>query len=340
MSRPGPFGAVILGADGLRLTAGEKALFRKTKPFGFILFARNLQSAPQIRALCAEMREAAGHDAPITIDQEGGRVQRLVPPLARQWAPPLEFARAAGAGAEQAMHLRARLIANELRGLGLDCNCAPVCDIAGPITHPFLQNRCYGETAETVTALARATAQGHLDGGVLPVMKHIPGHGRSAVDTHFDLPVVRAGLDELRAQDFAPFAALADLPMAMTAHLIFAAIDPENPATQSASVVKIIREDVGFNGLLMTDDIGMEALSGSIAERSRAALAAGCDVVLHCNGTLADRSCAAEAAGQMTPAAQARGEAALAARHAPLPFDPGAAAATLEALTAGRYQGP
>ena len=235
MSQAGAFGAAILGADGLRLTAEEKALYRATRPFGFILFARNLDSADQIRALCAEMREAAGHDAPITIDQEGGRVQRLVPPLARQWTPPLDFVRAAGKGAERAMYLRARLIAEDLRRLGLDCNCAPVCDIATARTHAFLQNRCYGATPGTVAALARATAQGHLDGGVLPVMKHIPGHGRSALDTHFDLPVVSAGLPELVANDFAPFAALADLPLAMTGHLIFHAIDPTQPATQSAA---------------------------------------------------------------------------------------------------------
>lgn len=338
MTRAGAFGAAILGADGLRLSAGEKALYRETRPFGFILFARNLADADQIRALCGDMREAAGHDAPITIDQEGGRVQRLVPPLARQWTPPLDFARAAGPDAARAMYLRARLIADELRGLGLDSNCAPLCDIAFPHTHPFLRNRCYGPNPETVTALARATAQGHLDGGVLPVMKHIPGHGRSAADTHFDLPQVSADLPELEACDFAPFAALSDLPMAMTGHLVFSAIDPARPATQSADVIEVIRQGIGFKGLLMTDDIGMEALSGSVAERTRAALAAGCDVVLHCNGTLEDRRAAAHAAGVMTPAAQTRAEAAIAARHAPLPFDVAAAEAELETLAAGQYQ--
>lgn len=334
------FGAVILGADGLRLTAGEKALFRKTKPFGFILFARNLQSAEQIRALCDEMREAAGHEAPITIDQEGGRVQRLTPPLARQWLPPLDFVRAAGARAERAMYLRSRLIADELRELGLDCNCAPVCDISGPGTHAFLQNRCYGSDPETVTALARATAQGHLDGGVLPVMKHIPGHGRSGMDTHFDLPVVRAPLPDLQAEDFAPFAALRDLPMGMTAHLIFDALDPQRPATHSENCINFIRQDIGFDGLLMTDDIGMEALSGTLASRSIAALRAGCDVVLHCNGDLRDRAEAAEAAEQMTPDAQRRANAALAARRSPQPLDIPAAEAELERLVPGGYQGP
>ncbi len=320
------------------MSAGEKALFRKTKPFGFILFARNLQNPDQIRALCLEMRDAAGHDAPITIDQEGGRVQRLVRPLARQWTPPLEFVTALRPEAARGMYLRARLIAAELHALGIDSNCAPICDVATPQTHPFLRDRCYGTSPQHVAELARSAAQGYLDGGVLPVMKHIPGHGRSTADTHFDLPVVHESRAELAAFDFAPFAALSDLPMAMTAHLVFSDIDPENPATQSAECIKLIRQGIGFDGLLMTDDIGMEALSGSIAERTRAAIAAGCDVVLHCNGTLEDRRAASDAAGLMTPVAQIRAERALSARKAPAPFDVEAAEAELERLQGGRYQ--
>jgi len=333
-----PFGAAILGAEGVRLNAGEKALFRKTKPFGFILFARNLQSPDQIRALCHEMRDAADHDAPITIDQEGGRVQRLVPPLARQWTPPLDFVTALGPEAARGMYLRARLIAAELHALGIDSNCAPICDVVTPRTHPFLRDRCYGTSPQHVAELARSAALGYLDGGVLPVMKHIPGHGRSTADTHFDLPVVHESRAELDAFDFAPFAALSDLPMAMTAHLVFSDIDPDNPATQSVDCIKLIRQEIGFDGLLMTDDIGMEALSGSIAERTRASIAAGCDVVLHCNGTLEDRRAAADAAGRMTPAAQSRAKRALSARKAPAPFDVEAAEAELERLQGGRYQ--
>ncbi len=320
------------------MSAGEKALFRKTKPFGFILFARNLQNPDQIRALCHEMRDAAGHDAPITIDQEGGRVQRLVPPLARQWAPPLEFVTVLGPEAARGMYLRARLIAAELHALGIDSNCAPICDVAAPQTHPFLRDRCYGTSPQQVAELARSAARGYLDGGVLPVMKHIPGHGRSTADTHFDLPVVHESRAELAAFDFAPFAALSDLPMAMTAHLVFSDIDPNSPATQSPECIKIVRQEIGFDGLLMTDDIGMEALSGSIAERTRASIAAGCDVVLHCNGTLEDRRAAADAAGQMTPAAQSRAERALSARKPPAPFDVDEAEAELERLQGGRYQ--
>lgn len=332
------FGATILDAEGLRLTADEKAFFREADPFGFILFARNIDTPDQVRALCAEMRDAVGREAMITIDQEGGRVQRLRAPLWREWLPALDHVTAAGDRAAEAMYLRFRIIAAELRDLGIDSNCAPLADIASDITHPFLKNRCYGTDAAQVTAMARAVADGLLDGGVLPVLKHIPGHGRATADSHLDLPRVTASLDDLRATDFAPFKALNDLPMAMTAHLVYAAID-DQPATLSPKLMQIMRDEIGYDGLIMTDDISMKALKGDLAQISRDALAAGCDVILLCNGTLAERRAVAEASGQMTAAAQTRADRALAARRTPDSVDIAALDAQLEALLDGRLHG-
>ncbi|SDO68848.1 beta-N-acetylhexosaminidase [Lutimaribacter pacificus] len=329
------FGATILDAGGLRLTPEEKRFFADANPFGFILFARNIDTPEQVRALCADMREAVGRDAPITIDQEGGRVQRLRGPRWREWLPPLEHVRRAGDHAEKAMYLRYRIIADELRALGVDSNCAPMVDVATGATHAFLQNRCYGFDAAAVARIGRAVAGGMLAGGVLPVLKHIPGHGRAVVDSHFDLPVVADDPDTLRASDFAPFRALNDLPMGMTAHLVYAALD-DRPATLSPRVMGLIRDEIGFDGLIMTDDISMKALSGPLPALSRAALEAGCDVILHCNGTLDERRAVADAAGPMSDAAQARAERALAARKTPDEVDIPALAAKLEALLNGR----
>lgn len=328
-------GATILDAEGLRLTPAEKAFFRDADPFGFILFARNIDTPDQVRALCADLREAVGRDAIITIDQEGGRVQRLRAPLWREWLPALEHVTAAGDEAARAMYLRFRIIAHELHALGIDSNCAPLADIATDATHPFLHNRCYGTDANGVTARARAVADGLLDGGVLPVLKHIPGHGRATADSHLDLPHVTAALDDLRQTDFAPFKALNDLPMAMTAHLVYDTVD-DAPATLSAPMMQIIRDEIGYDGLIMTDDISMKALKGDLAQISRDALAAGCDVILLCNATLDDRRKVAEAAGRMTPAAQSRATRALAMRKTPPTVDIAALDAQLEALLNGR----
>ncbi|WP_299736314.1 beta-N-acetylhexosaminidase [uncultured Roseobacter sp.] len=328
------FGATILDADGLSLTAEEKAFFRTANPFGFILFARNIDSPDQVRRLCGEMREAVGRDAPITIDQEGGRVQRLRGPVWTEWTPPLDFVAQAGADAGQAMYLRYRLIAAELKAVGIDSNCAPMVDLAGPATHEFLRNRCYGSDPSTVADLGRAVANGLLDGGVLPVLKHIPGHGRATLDSHYDLPQVGANDTALSAEDFAPFAALTDLPMGMTAHLVYEALD-DRPATLSPKVMQIIREEIGFDNLIMTDDISMKALKGSLTEITQGALAAGCDVVLHCNAPLAERRTVAETAGEMTQAAQTRAERALAARKTPDDIDINALRAQLETLLNG-----
>lgn len=333
-----PWGATILDAEGLRLTADEKRLFADADPFGFILFARNIDTPDQVRALCDDMRAAVGRDCPITIDQEGGRVQRLRAPLWREWLPPLDHVQRAGDQAERAMYLRYRIIADELRALGVDSNCAPMVDVPHANTHPFLLNRCYGHDADTVARMGRAVANGLLDGGVLPVLKHIPGHGRAVVDSHFDLPVVSAPLAELTGSDFAPFRALNDLPMGMTAHLVYDAIDPA-PATLSPVMMDLIRTDIGFGGLVMTDDISMKALKGDLADLSRQSIAAGCDVVLLCNATLDDRARVASAAGRMGPRAQARAEAAVAMRKTPDDVDIPALAAQLEALLDGRGNG-
>jgi beta-N-acetylhexosaminidase len=329
------YGACILDAAGLRLTNEEKALFRDSDPFGFILFARNIDSADQTRALCEDFRDAVGRDCFVTIDQEGGRVQRYRAPLGRNWLPPLDHLARAGQNAERAMYLRYRLIADELRKMGIDSNCAPVIDLAGPTTHAFLKNRCYGDDPDRVAVLGRAVANGMLDGGVVPVVKHMPGHGRSAQDSHFDLPQVDTDLEELDDTDFAPFRALNDLPMGMTAHQVFRAIDPA-PATLSSVMITLIRDQIGFDGLIMTDDISMKALGGSLGDTARAAIHAGCDVVLGCNQTLEVRAEVAEAAGEMTQAAQTRAEAALAARHAPQELDIKAAEADLARLMGGQ----
>ncbi len=329
------FGAAITDATGLRLTSDETALFRDMNPFGFILFARNIETADQVRALCDDFREAVGRNCPITIDQEGGRVQRLRAPLAREWMPALDHVQHAGDAAERAMYLRYRLIANELFELGIDSNCAPMLDLARTETHAFLRNRCYGGDPDQVARLGRAAAQGHLDGGVLPVMKHMPGHGRSTLDTHHDLPQITLSEPELTATDFAPFRALNDLPMGMTAHLVYDQIDPR-PATISAHMINLIRTSIGFDGLIMTDDITMKALRGAPSDIAKQALEAGCDLVLHCNGSYADRKAVLEVAGEMTEAAQTRADRALAQRSAPQALDIPAAEAELSALMGGQ----
>ncbi|MBE3637712.1 glycoside hydrolase family 3 N-terminal domain-containing protein [Mangrovicoccus algicola] len=325
-----PLSAAILGLEGPALSAWEKGFFAEAAPYGFILFARNVDTPEQLRRLTAELRETVGHDAPILIDQEGGRVQRLGPPHWRAWLPPLEQMRRAAPGlAGRAMFLRYRLIAEELRALGIDTNCAPMADVAMADTHPFLLNRCYGDDPMTVTAAARAAAQGLLAGGVLPVLKHIPGHGRGTADSHLELPRVAASLEDLRAVDFAAFQGLADLPMGMTAHIVYPALDPDLPATQSPAVLDVVRREIGFDGLLMTDDLSMQALSGSFAERARLSLAAGCDVVLHCNGRPEEMEAVMAGTGMLEGRALYRAHRAMMMRGAVDPIDTAAAEAEL-----------
>ncbi|RKF17063.1 beta-N-acetylhexosaminidase [Roseovarius spongiae] len=328
------FGATILDADGLRLSAAERTFFAEADPFGFILFARNIDTPDQVRALCDEMRDAVGRDAPILIDQEGGRVQRLRPPLGRNWLPPQTVAERTGAAAAEALYLQYRIIADELRRVGIDANCAPLVDVAGPDTHEFLRDRCYGVEPGEVALRGRAVADGLLEGGVLPVLKHLPGHGRAQADSHLALPVVAAGRQELGLTDFAPFEALSDLPMGMTAHLVYEAIDAL-PATLSPCMMRLIREEIGFDGLIMTDDISMKALTGALSDIARASRDAGCDVVLLCNATLEERRAVADAAGRLDAQGQRRAEAALAARRAPDEVDIPALEARLSAMNAG-----
>lgn len=330
-------GAFILGCSGPALTAAERRFFAEANPLGFILFARNCRDPAQLRALTDALRDAVGRAAPILIDQEGGRVQRLTPPHWRAWPPAADQIAAVGPQhAARAMFLRARLIARELNWVGIDVNCAPVADIARPETHEVLKNRCYGTEPGPVVRIARAVAEGLLEGGVLPVLKHIPGHGRATVDSHRALPRVKAPMAALERTDFAPFKALSDLPMGMTAHVVFDALDPERPATTSPEAIAFIRKDLGFDGFLMSDDISMQALSGTIARRCEASLLAGCDAVLHCNGNLAEMEAVAEASGALSERGAARAARALARRRPPVPTDIAALVAELDALSGKR----
>lgn len=322
-------GATILGVEGLALGPDERAFFRDADPWGFILFARNVDHPDQLRRLTADLRDTVRREAVVMVDQEGGRVQRLRPPHWTDWPPAIESA----ADGRRAVELRHRLMGQELRDVGIDADAAPCLDIADASTHPFLRNRCFGTDPETVSLMGRAAADGLLAAGVLPVIKHLPGHGRTRVDSHHDLPVLDVPLDELDATDFEPFRALNDLPMGMTAHIRLKQLD-DRPATASPAAIRLIRERIGFGGLLMSDDIGMNALSGSPAERARAAIAAGCDLVLACNLNRAEFAEVAEAAGRMTPEAGRRAEAALSRRGSPDRADPDDLRAELASLLA------
>lgn len=330
---PVNFGATILDCTGPRLTDEEKAFFREADPFGFILFARHIESPDQVRALTSELREAVGREAPVLIDQEGGRVQRMRAPHWTDWVSPRDEVAWAGPDAAEAMYLRYRLMAHELRASGVDCNCAPLVDLLVEDTHEFLRDRCYGDDPVQVAKIGRAVADGLLAGGVLPVVKHMPGHGRATVDSHFSLPGTDEPLEVLTATDFAPFKALNDLPLGMTGHVVFSALD-DKPATLSPVVMGHIRDEIGFDGLIMTDDITMRALQADLGDISRSSLEAGCDVVLLCNAALKDRRKVVEASGRMTDAAQIRAERALAARQTPDEVDIPALEAKLVALTA------
>ncbi|MEM6479115.1 MAG: glycoside hydrolase family 3 protein [Pseudomonadota bacterium] len=326
-------GAFILGCAGLALSPAEARFFREADPWGFILFERNASDKAQLRALTQELRESVGRDAPVFIDQEGGRVQRLWPPVWSLHPPALDLC-AVSPHPARAMYLRSRLIAAELRELGIDGNCAPLGDLAREPTHPRLKNRCYGFTPADVIARARAVAEGQKAGGVLSVLKHMPGHGGATKDSHIDLPVVRADKRALSATDFAPFKALNDLALGMTGHVVFEAYDKEQPATTSPVMHRVIREEIGFQGFLMTDDLSMDALRGTVAERCAAALSAGCDAILHCNGDLQEMEDVA-ASGQLTRAANERAEAALAGRTKHDEIDMPALEAELQSLSRG-----
>lgn len=317
--------AVIFGCSGPELTAEEAAFFREARPWGFILFRRNVVSPDQVRRLTASLCEVHGEGAaPVLVDQEGGRVQRLGPPHWRKYPP----GRAYGASAADAVERRelawlgGRLIAQDLIAAGINVDCAPVLDVPAPGAHDVIGDRAYAESPAEVGTLGRAVAEGLLAGGVLPVIKHIPGHGRAMSDSHQHLPVVAAPPSAL-AGDFAPFRACADLPAAMTAHVVYAAIDDRRPTTASPVVIDgVIRGDIGFDGLLLSDDLSMKALKGDFESRARRVLDAGCDVVLHCNGDMAEMRAVAEGVRPLAGASARRAEGAMARiARGSAPFD-------------------
>lgn len=295
--------ACILGCSGLELNPEERALFRDARPWGFILFKRNVGDPAQVRALVQSFRDCVGRpDAPVLIDQEGGRVQRLGPPHWRRYPSGRAYGLAGGGDPlrrRELARLGGRLLAHDLKALGITVDCAPVLDTPSPGAHDVIGDRAYGRDWATVAELGRAVCEGLLAGGVLPVIKHAPGHGRAGADSHLDLPVVDAPYEELERTDFRPFRACSDMPMAMTAHVVYPAIDAAGPATTSPAAVRLIRETLGFDGLLMTDDLSMKALRGAFEERARQALQAGCDVILHCNGDMAEMRAVLAGCGEL-----------------------------------------
>lgn len=318
--------AFIAGCAGRHLTDDERAFFAAERPWGLILFKRNCGTKEQIRTLVAEFRELVGRsDAPVLIDQEGGRVQRLGPPAWRSYPPGRVLGGLARDDIEagrRAAWLHGRLIAADLDEIGITVDCLPVLDVATPHVSKVIGDRSFGDDPELVADIGRFVCNGLLDGGVLPVLKHIPGHGRATADSHVALPVVSTPLDDLETTDFVPFAALADMPMAMTGHVLYSDIDNNSPATTSPTVIRsIIRERIGFDGILMSDDVSMGALSGDYKARATAIYAAGCDLVLHCNGRIEEMRLVAAAAPMLDGVAGTRATRALSWRHSPKPFD-------------------
>ena len=329
--------AFITGVSGLELSGAERDFVRSERPWGFILFKRNIETPQQVTSLVDELRDLVEEpEAPILVDQEGGRVQRFGPPHWPSYPPGAVFGSLYDIDSKlglSAARLSARLIAADLAELGVTVDCLPLADVPVAGADAVIGNRAYGNEPGKVSAIARAVTEGLAQGGVLPVLKHIPGHGRASADTHFRLPVVDTSKSELERTDFAAFRPLADLPMAMTAHVVFSALDPAHPATTSATIIEqVIRGVIGFDGLLMSDDVSMNALSGSIAERTQAIFAAGCDIVLHCNGKLDEMREVAVETPQLSGKAMARASRALASRAAAQPFDRLAARAELDAL--------
>jgi beta-N-acetylhexosaminidase len=331
----------ISGCEAYVLTSSERKFFQEMQPWGLILFARNCQSPTQLKDLTTEFRSIVGRkDAPVFIDQEGGRVQRMSPKTGawRSYPAPALFGRLH----EQSplLALRAarnigRLMANDLHEAGINVNCVPVLDMPQPDSHAIISDRAYSPKPETALTLARAHVAGFAAGGVLPVVKHMPGHGRARVDSHHELPRVTASRQELEATDFVPFAAYADAPMAMTCHIVFEAIDKDNPATHSRTIIRnLLRKQIGFEGLLITDDLSMKALGGTYAEKASRAFEAGCDVILHCNGHMDEMQEVAEVSPVLAGKPLRRAKAALRQLRRPVPFDEKAALKDLEAVMA------
>src|SRR6185437_4687612 len=335
--------AFIVGLAGLTPTSDERDFIRDARPWGFILFKRNINTPAQVSALIASLRDEAGWKAPVLIDQEGGRVQRLGPPHWPVYPPGARYGELYDRDPEAglaAARLGGQLIASDLTPLGIDVDCLPIADVPVPGGDPVIGDRAYGTQPGKVAAIAGAIAQGLQKGGVLPVLKHLPGHGRAAADSHKRLPVVEAGRSELEASDFAAFRPLNALPLGMTAHVVFSAIDPVAPATTSVTMVReVIRGFIGFKGLLMSDDVSMGALSGTIAERCRAAFAATCDVVLHCNGDMREMREVAAEAPILVGEPALRADAALAMRSEPEQFDAEAARKVFMQMIAGERVG-
>ena len=303
--------AAIFGIGGPELSAEERAFFRDTQPLGFILFARNIQDPDQVRRLVGDLRASVAHaDAPVLIDQEGGRVQRLRPPHWRAAAPAARFgdlARRQAQSGAKAVFLNHQLIGAELAALGIDVDCAPLIDVHQPGAHDVIGDRAFSGDPEEVAILGRAAADGLISAGITPIIKHIPGHGRSMVDSHHDLPRVATSHAELARTDFLPFRRLNDMPWAMTAHIVYEALDPALPATLSPKVIgEVIRGEIGFDGLLLSDDMSMKALNGPLEDLTRRALQAGCDVALHCNGKMEEMRQIAAGAAPLSKAGEER----------------------------------
>jgi beta-N-acetylhexosaminidase len=336
--------AFITGLAGTKLSAAERDFIRAERPWGFILFRRNIDTPAQVAALTNEIRDVLDvADVPILVDQEGGRVQRFRPPNWPLYPAGAAFGQLydiAPALGLKAARLSARLIADDLTKVGVTVDCLPLADVPVPGADDVIGDRAYGNDPQKVAAIARAVTEGLEQGGILPILKHIPGHGRATADSHLALPVVDSPKSELESIDFAAFKPLADLPMAMTAHVVFSAYDAAQPATTSATMIeRVIRGLIGFQGLLMSDDVGMNALAGSIAERTKALLAAGCDMVLACSGEPEEMHQVARETPELSGKALARAKAALALRQAPKPFDRDAARAELDGLI-GRLGAP
>ena len=335
--------AAILGCAGPELSPEERAFFADAQPWGFILFARNVVSPDQVRRLTHDLREAVGRaDAPILVDQEGGRVQRLGPPHWRRYPPGRAYGELPANDPllrREIARLGGRLLAHDLAELGITVDCAPVLDAPQPGAHDVIGDRAYAVDPDEIAVLGRAVCEGLIAGGVLPVIKHIPGHGRALADSHKELPVVDAPLAELEAHDFAPFRVLSDMPMAMTAHVVFTAIDPDRPATTSRrTMTQAIRGACGFDGLIKSDDQDMEALKGDLTARARAVMAGGCDIALYCHGGVAEKAAAIAGTKPLTGKAALRARAALARiARAPEPFDAAEGRARFDAAFEGRW---
>ncbi len=332
--------SLIAGVSGTVLTESERDFYADTRPAGFILFARNCQSLEQISALVDDVRTAVGsNDFLVLIDQEGGRVQRLRPPLGRVLPPAASYGKVYEADPEAGVSTArdvSRLMAEDLKALGINCDCAPVLDLPVPGAHDIIGDRAYGANVDQIVALARAVADGFIAGGVVPVIKHIPGHGRATADSHLDLPIVDTHHDILRETDFAPFKALADMPAAMTAHVVFSSLDDDAPASISKTVTEtVIRGEIGFDGLLMSDDLSMKALTGNMQARAEAVIAAGSDVALHCNGELDEMTAAAAGVSTLADKALARFEAACAVTKTSQAFDQARSEAALTLVLGG-----